>query len=207
MCGLGLGKLGRAGLLLVVATCSSWAAQSANLPTWEKVRQLVATELQREAGYQPGDLIVRSQVRAIFAQLKAIGWEVPRQSQIIDQTLDDGDFVAQTLRNSDGRGLMRQIQRYPQGYDRLDRLARMPHGQQNVAALVRGPDGYKLIQYMTSVQGGKSLGASLAKGPQGADFNRPTGRIYTAEALVARLRQSYPAPPGKTTAVLPSTGK
>lgn len=186
--------LGCASLLLMVAArCGG--TPPAVLPPFDKVRQVVAKQFQREADYEPGDLIVRSQVRAIFVQLKAAGWDVPRQSQVVDQTLDDGDLLAQTLRSPEGRGLMRQIKRLPQGYDRLDRLTRMPHGEKNLAALARGPDGYKMIQYMTSSAGGKTLGASLAKGPQGADFNRPTGRIYTSDALLGRLQKVYPAAP------------
>ena len=78
-------------------------------------------------------------------------------------------------------------------YDRLDRLSRLPHGQQTVRDLIRGPDGYKMIEYMTTAPGGKELGNQLSNAPQGKDFNAATGRIYTAEKLLLRLEQSRAA--------------
>ncbi len=88
---------------------------------------------------------------------------------------------------------MRQSCKYPDAYDRLDRLSRMPMGHQNVDALIAGPDGYKMIQYMTSTSGGRNLGQMLSQDPRGANFNSPTGRIYTADQFLQRLTESYQA--------------
>ncbi len=88
---------------------------------------------------------------------------------------------------------MRQSGKYPLAYDRIDRLSRMIMGEKNVRALIRGPDGYKMIQYMTSTPYGRNMGQMLSQDPRGADFNSPTGRLYTADALLGRLQQSYDA--------------
>ncbi len=58
-----------------------------------------------------------------------------------------------------------------------------------------------MIQYMTTAQGGKEMGKMLSQAPQGADFNKPTGRIYTVPMLLKHLQEEYRAaeknPPAK----------
>ena len=88
---------------------------------------------------------------------------------------------------------MRQISSYPNAYDLLDRLSRLPRGRQTVRDLIRGPDGYKMLQYMTTSAGGRQMGKQLSNSPGAGKFNEPTGRIYTAEDLLRRLEQSRAA--------------
>ena len=57
--------------------------------------------------------------------------------------------------------------------------------------VIRGPGGDEMIEYMTTSKGGKNLGKLLENAPEGNNFNRPTGRIYTAEMLVQALKKSY----------------
>ena len=59
--------------------------------------------------------------------------------------------------------------------------------------LIRGPGGEKLIEYMTTAAGGKELGKQLSQDPNGANFNAPTGRIYTVPDLLKYLKQQYDA--------------
>jgi hypothetical protein len=82
---------------------------------------------------------------------------------------------------------------YPNGYDRIDRLSRLPLGQQTVRDLIRGPGGEKMVAYMTTASGGKELGKMLSNDPQGKQFNAPTGRIYTVAMLLDRMKQSQAA--------------
>lgn len=56
---------------------------------------------------------------------------------------------------------------------------------------VRG--GYKLIETSATTRNGKALGKVLAKSPDGADFDNPTGRIYTLGMLLAYFEQVYQA--------------
>ena len=50
-----------------------------------------------------------------------------------------------------------------------------------------------MIEYMTQSRGGRELGKMLSKAPNGADFNQPTGRIYTLDGLLAQLKKSCQA--------------
>lgn len=176
--------------VLLLATCSG-AGAPAPLPTFKAVEERVQRTLEREADYQDGDLLVRSMVERVLNQLKALGWEVPRPAELLRQVLPDDDFVARSLYSEDGRAFMRQIKGLPQGYDRVERLARLPRGEATLRSLVRGPGGAKMIEYLATAKGGVNLGAQLSKIPDAGDFNRSTGRIYTARALLVKLRSLH----------------
>jgi len=161
------------------------------LPTFEAIEGVLGRYFQTLSEYQPGDIITRSQVESALDAVTALGWKLTGRDQIIQDTLPDSAFLPRSLRTEKGREFMKHIKRDPGAYDRLDRLSAMPHGRETVLALIRGPEGWKMIDYMTRTPGGKNLGVQLSHAPTGHDFNKPTGRIYTADALLARLRKLY----------------
>lgn len=184
--------------LLLVLTIGPLAAPKAiaaakELPSFEKIWQTVETELGKFPNYQPGDLISRNQVQPAFALLQQVGWEVRDQQEILNLVPNDSEFFVVQMRTKNGLKFMRQMSKYPLGYDRIDRLGRMSMGKENINALIRGPDGYKMIQYMTETPYGKNMGVMLSQAPRGKDFNSPTGRLYSADLLMLRLQQSYEA--------------
>jgi hypothetical protein len=162
-----------------------------DLPTFEKAWQAVETELAKYPNYQDGDLISRRQVEPAFVVLKKLGWNVLDQNDILAMLPDDNAYFVTRLRTKAGRKFMRQMEQYPLAFDRIDRLGRMSMGNDNIDALIRGPDGYKMLQYMTETVWGKNMGNMLSKAPKGKGFNEPTGTLYTADALMLRLQQSY----------------
>jgi hypothetical protein len=181
-----------AGLAMWLAADSArGAALPKQLPAWPGVDQAVVSYFEALPGYQPGALIVRSEVRALLRRLEQMGWRVAEGKEILALVPGDGEFLATALRTPGGRKFMSRVAQYPDGYDRLDRLSRLPRGQRMVQDLIRGPDGYKLIEYMTTTPGGFNLGSQLANAPDGRDFNKPTGRIYTVKMLRQRLYASY----------------
>lgn len=173
---------------LLIGSDLGAATAPKSAPTANDVQAAVKQYFARLPGYQAGDLIDRSQVTALFADLQRRSWMVQQAETLLQQTPSAGGFLARELRTPQGKAFMRRIARTPQGYDRLDRLSQLPHGEQLVRDLIRGPDGYKMIEYLGASQGGKQLGRMLSKAPGGANFNQPTGRIYTAEALASKLR-------------------
>ncbi len=140
--------------------------------------------------YQPGDIISRSNVEPLFAQLADRGWNVADRKAVLAAVPADDNFLVTSFRTKSGRKFMRDVAKYPEAYDRLDRLARLPYGKLAIRRLIRGPDGYRMIEYMTTTRGGIELGKQLSNAPQGKNFNRPTGRLYTAELLLKRLKKS-----------------
>jgi hypothetical protein len=157
-------------------------------PTANEVQTAVKQYFARLPGYQAGDLIDRSQAAAMFADFQRRGWIVQQGEVLLQQVPSPDGFLARELRTPQGKAFMRRIVRIPQCYDRVDRLSQLIRGEQTVRDLIRGPDGYKMIEYLGTSQGGKQLGRMLSSAPNGTNFNQPTGRIYTAEALASKLR-------------------
>ena len=166
---------------------------SGKFPTFEKVQQTVEKHFAANRGYRLGDLITSSDVDLLFRKLERINWKVAvaDRKDILKLTLSNSDWMARQFSSDRGKDFMRQIADLPGGYDRVDRLRRMPYGAQQIGDLIRSPDGYKLFEYMTTTQGGKNLGGLLLRGVNGEDFNQPTGRIYTELDLTKRLKKSY----------------
>jgi len=173
------------------ATVDCQGAPAEKLPPFADVQRVVQAHFQAKPDYKPGDIIARGDIKPVFSALAQIGFEVADAKAILESVPADNDFLVTSLRSAAGRRFMQQVARYPMSYDRLDRLGRLPHGRQTVRDLIKGPDGYKMIDYMTTAHGGREMGKMLSKAPKGKDFNAPTGRIYTVDQLLKRLKQSY----------------
>lgn len=169
------------------------AARTKPIPSLSEVRQVVLRYFKAQPDFRSGDLITRNQVEPLLRQLQKLGLPLPDAKQILELTPASDEFLAQQLRTPNGRSFMRKISGYKDAYDRVDRLSRLPIGQQTVRDLIRGPGGEKMIEYMTTASGGKELGKMLSDAPLGKNFNDPTGRLYTVEKLMARLEQSRDA--------------
>ncbi|MCC6126829.1 MAG: hypothetical protein IT426_17840 [Pirellulales bacterium] len=156
-----------------------------------KFEKLVWKHFQSQADFRPTDLIAREDVEPLIKQLSTAGLALKKPDDLLKLLLSKNDFLYVELNTNAGRKFMRRIAAYQDGYDRLDRLSRMPRGKQTVSDLIRGPGGEKMIEYMTSAAGGKELGKQLSQAPNGADFNAPTGRIYTARDLLDYLKKQY----------------
>jgi hypothetical protein len=180
-------------LLLVAALSSVATAAVPPLADFTAVEAIVTTHLNHRRGYQPGDLISQGDWDAILAGLSQAGWTPRDAAQLRKLLLPAKDFLVLESRSKEGRLFMRQVSRYPGGYDRLDRLARMPYGVNTIVRLINGPDGYKMLEYMTTTPGGTELGLQLSQGTDGKNFNQLTGRIYTAAQLLDRLQASHTA--------------
>lgn len=179
-----------AGALL--ATTGAARSEAATPPDGQTITRVVRQYLTAsDRSWRPTDLIVRSQVRGILASLDKLGWKVSDSKQILRETLADNDPLVAQLETEQGRVFMRQIATMPNGYDRIDRLRYLPRGERYLHDLIRGPGGEELIDYMATTRGGEELGRMLSEDPDGAHFNRPTGRIYTERDLLDRLGASY----------------
>jgi hypothetical protein len=187
---------GLGALLLVAGALASLDAPATfaakpKLPQFTAVRAVVEKHFAAQRGYLPGDLISQSDWDAIAKQLDRLGWKPSDAPQIRSGLLPDKSFLIQKSRSPDGRDFMRQVARSPQGYDRLEHLSRIPNGEPTISRLIDGPDGYKLLEYMATAPGGRELGTMLSVDEGGANFNKATGRLYTADALLQQLQESY----------------
>lgn len=178
------------GLCAIVAHADRSAPSAP--PSWSVVKQAATKALDSQPGYRAGDLITRTEVESVLRQLDRVPWKVPDRQELLARSVEPGSYLAQLGSTPSGKSFLRQVARTPQALDRLDRLSGLPQGQQTIRDLMRSPKGYEMLQYMASPQGA-GLGRQLSNAPQGAGFNAPTGRIYTAEALLNRLKALYDA--------------
>lgn len=169
-------------------------ARAAEMPDFSSVSQAVQQSLGADENYEPGDLITQSQVKNALNDVARVGWEIPDSQAIVKMALADNSFMAKELSSSHGKKFMRRITKYPGAFSRLDQLSTISRGHQVVRELIRAKGGDDLIQYMATTKGGEKLGHMIAGAQHGVDLNKPTGRIYTAEDLIALLKRIYTKP-------------
>ncbi len=100
--------------------------------------------------------------------------------------LPDGHFLVNELRNSWGRPLMRRMASINLLYDKLDRISQVEGGQTLIHDLAKLPDAPQAIGYLPDLLA-KKVGGRTRKV---ADYDKPTGMLYTEKLLVARLKRA-----------------
>jgi hypothetical protein len=181
-------------VLAVFMTGRAMAAPPAKAPDERVVVKVVDSYFASVPGYQKGDLIARSQIEKVIAKLEAAKVKVPGAGDIVKLGLADDSFLVRELSTPEGRRFMRKMDQHSGSYAHLDRLSTIPRGQLIVHDLVRQKDGDKFIQYLTNTKGGHNMGNMMAQARGGVDLNKPTGRIYTADDLLAALKSALAKP-------------
>jgi hypothetical protein len=163
------------------------------MPTFEAVKGVVTGQLKKNRYYKSGDVLSRKDVDPMFGKLASLGWKVDDRKAILDQLLPDDYYLIRALRSPDNGLFMRQVGQDPDGYgyDRLDRISRMGDGQILIDRIMQEPGGWQFIDIMSETKEAPGMAQAFSMGPGGKDFTKPTGRIYTEQQLVARLKQSY----------------
>jgi hypothetical protein len=163
------------------------------MPSFAAVTAAVTGQLKANRYYRSGDVLARGDMEPIFSKLAALGWVVGDRKQILDQLLPDNYYLIRALRSPDNTLFMRQVGQVPDGYayDRLDRLSRMGDGEILINRIMQEPGGWNFIDIMSETKEAPGMAQAFSMGPGGTDFKKPTGRIYTEQQLLARLKQSY----------------
>ena len=158
------------------------------------VAKVVDEFFASQPGYQKGDLVTRSQIEKVVAKLVSKGVKISDPGGVVKLGLPDDSFLVRELSTPSGKRFMRKIAPRPGAYSHLDRLSTIPRGQTLIRDLMRTRDGDKMIEYLATTKGGKNMGDMMAQVRGGVDLNKPTGRIYTAEDLVAALKEAMAKP-------------
>jgi hypothetical protein len=171
------------------------------MPTFEAVKATITGQLAKNRSYKPGDVLSRKEVEPIFDKLAKLGWKVSDRKVILDLLLPDNYYLVRALRSADNSLFMRQVGQVPDGYgyDRLDRVSRMDDGEVLVSRIMQSPGGWNFVDLMSETIQAPGMAFSFSMGPGGKDFMKPTGRIYTEQQLIARLKESYDKATAKTT--------
>lgn len=190
-----------AAAILFTSCVPGWADSGTNdrpeLPDFSQVRGTIEQVFAGDAQFRRGDLISRRQVELILGELQRLDWEVEDGDEILGDVLPDGASVVTTLRSAKGRKFMRQVSGFKLIYDRLDRISQESGGRQLLQDLVKLPDAARYARYVTG-GGVPDLEGFLPKKRDGKtrrvkDYDKPTGRIYTIDQLVKRLKESHDA--------------
>jgi hypothetical protein len=184
-------RLGACLMMLACWLLMSDRARAEEPLDFAAVAGAVANYFNSLPGHQPKDLVNQSQVAEALDAVAKVGWDVPDRDALVKQALADGSFLTHELATPAGRKFMRNIARYPGAYSRLDRLSTISGGQKLIDDLIEKKGGYELIEYLATTEGGHNLGTMMAGVQHGVDLNKPTGRIYTADDLLAALKAIY----------------
>jgi hypothetical protein len=162
-----------------------------------RLEQIAQEFFAGQRDWRAGDLISQAEVQRLFAEIKRQGETVPGEKEMLALVLSGSDVLVRTLGTPEGRKFMRKVSGEQLIFDRLDRIARAPGGAQMLRDLVKLPDGERYAKYKTK-RGVPDLLDLLPKDGSGKrrqikDYDRPTGRIYTAEQLMRAL-SSVPRP-------------
>ena len=173
------------------------AAEKKSRPAFDKVRSTVQRHFENLNAYKSGDIISKDEVRPVFQKLNKLGWKVKDEKKILEDTLDSSHVVVKTLRTRDGRRFMRKVSGERLIYDRLDRISHESGGQRLIRDLPKLPDAsrYAKNKRPRAVPGLLDLLPKKRSGKTRRidEYNKPTGRIYTEDDLIKRLKKSYDA--------------
>lgn len=190
-------RVGAIGFLTVLALVGHAAILEAadsvpivKKPSANDLKQFVTQQFASQGGYREGDLVTREATEAMLKKLAEKGWQVENEDELLEQILPANDFLVKQLSDAKGRAFLRKIQSLPGGIDRLDRLARMPQGRNNVNDLIRKiPNGAEVVEAMATSKEGRRLGVALSKTRSGKNFNETTGKIYQLPELVKEMHE------------------
>ncbi len=161
-------------------------------PDWDEIAKVITAHFAQVPGHHAYALITQSDVGPLWVALSKRKWNVPQaeRDRLTKLIPTDKEFFVERLHTAKGRAFMRNVAtRFPEIYDRLDLLSRATGGgKPAVSGLIAAPDARQTVSYMFSKSGERSWAALL---PEKNSFNKPTGRIYTAESLAKELQQLY----------------
>ena len=180
-----------AGMLVAMLVAPTLFAAGRATPTMAQVEKVVAEELAKKRDYQPGDLISRADAEPIFNRLMEMGMQPFDPETLYNQFLPYNSFLVTEMSTAAGRKFMRKVSKYPDVYDRLERLSWMPAGRELIRELTQRGDGPEVLQTLTTPAGAKAVEQIMAGDVRGANFALPTGHIHTAEQLLERLREAH----------------
>jgi len=171
------------------ASIASPPANATKLPSWDQVANLVTGSLTAQSR-APHEIITREDVSGVWEKLQRAGFTVADRGEIESLLLTEQSLVVRQLRTNGGKQLMSKLGSKPNTYDKFDRLSQIPRGEQIIRDLTTAKDGYKLLEYMSGPQAG-GMSKEIGRLPQGANFDQPTGKIYTTDQFLSRLKTSY----------------
>lgn len=159
--------------------------------TFAEIRGIVEKNLKANPRYRDGDLIVRCDVEPIFNELIGLGFVPGDTEELYDAFLPDMSPLIQMLRTEEGRKFMREIRGTEGAYDRLERLSWLQGGPAALGQLINAEDGVDKLRILVTSAGAAAISKQFPDDPRAQNFDRPTGHVHTADALLMRLEKAH----------------
>ena len=179
-------------LVAIGGAAETRAGRLASAHRFADVEKAVRDTFAELPNHRADDIITQGEVVVALRQVRQAGWKIPEPEKVLERVLPDGDYLVAQLRTRHGRRFMSKVGGRKLMYDQLDRVSRVPGGKALVRDLPKLPDAAvqatQLEQFLPKMGSGRRRRVK--------DFNKPTGRIYTVDQLVAALRGLYNEKPG-----------
>lgn len=168
-------------------------AEQAPRPSWNTLKALASQHLGD--GRTDRGPISQSQVADLLNGFEQAGWSVSDADELINRVLPDDHILVRELHTAQGKKFLGALTGDRTLFDRMDRVSREAGGEQLIHDLLRLPDGARLAR-LKPTRGAPDLVDLLPKNASGKrrqvkDYHLPTGRFYTAEALIEELEHRY----------------
>ena len=172
------------------------------LPPFADIEKTVHEYFEKDRSHREEDLITCSQVAEILQSIKKLGWEVPDEKKLLDDALEESHILVRTMQTPAGRKFLSKVASRDLIYDRFDRISEVSGGPELIRDIVKLPNGEKYAK-PRSGGGVPDLLDLLPKNASGktrriADYDSPTGHIYTIADLLTRLKEAYAKSQQKT---------
>lgn len=174
----------------ILADLRAAEPEGKELPTMPQIIQAAKAEIGTWENYQAGDLISREQGKKLIDAIGKLGWTPANDDELLAKVPAAKEPLCELLLSDKGRPFMRRVLKMPGGLDRVDNMLKLSNGRALVKQLLNDKGGDQLIEYLTTSEGGKNLGKMLGKEAH-VDFNKATGRLYTAKALLLEVEAQY----------------
>lgn len=182
--------------LLASSSLENRLARAAD-PSASQIKQAVSAYFGNVPDYQPGDLISQKDAKLVIEEMANQGWQVPQSKALLNNVLSPDAPLVGLLSTKSGKRLMRKVSSYKLVYDRMDRVSRVSGGQRMLHDLAKLPDGERYVKMQPAAAVPDMLDL-LPKKKSGRkrsikDYSKPTGRVYTEEALAKRIHEHFKA--------------
>jgi len=175
---------------------SSGGAETKDQISATEFKQVVVAFLQKSR-VPPTEIVTQRDVLPLVAALEAKGMVFDRQ-EFLEKVLDDGSSLVRLLRTPDGRKFIGATSNNTLMLDRLDRLTAERGGERMLRDLMKLPDAAKYAKLNTT-PGVPDMVDFLpksrsAKTRRVKDYKKPTGKLYTMNAVIDYLAKQVSQP-------------
>lgn len=175
-------------LCLAGLCVTGFAQDTKSKKPYDKEQTSLAEMIEENREYKAGDLITWEDAKPYIEQLKENGLEIPDEENLPSMFLSENDRVVKMLRTRKGTKFMRNLAKDGGTFDILDRFRKLPRGYTMLQTMIDTPKGHQLLADMVTSKTGKGTAEQLSRTPEGKDFDKPTGLIYTEAALLDFLK-------------------